>query len=123
IKSVRRDPQLSKDKYYRNFVLEFLRAEHEHAGDALASILKNGRVVVRKKDLQEKYPMSTNFLYQFSKEHPAVLDKYKSELRRTAIKQETPALQPNKKFLTATDRIGILSNIKTGNDDANSYHK
>lgn len=50
ISSVRRDPQLSKDKYYRNFVLEFLRAEHEHAGDALASILKNGRVLVRKKD-------------------------------------------------------------------------
>lgn len=123
ITSVRRDPQLSKDKYYRNFVLEFLRAEHEHAGDALASILKNGRVVVRKKDLQDKYPMSTNFFYQFSKEHPAVLDKYKSELRRTAIKQETPALQPNKKVLTATDRIGILSNIKTGNDDANNYHK
>lgn len=123
ISSVRRDPQLSKDKYYRNFVLEFLRAEHEHAGDALASILKNGRVVVRKKDLQEKYPMSTDFLYKFSKEHPRVLEKYKEELRKTAIKKGTPTLQPNKKVLTATDRAGILANTKTGNDDANNYHK
>jgi hypothetical protein len=123
ITSVRRDPQLSKDKYYRNFILEFLKAEHEHAGDALASILKNGRIVVRKKDLQEKFPLSTNFLYQFSKEHPSVLDKYKNELRRTAIKKEIPLLQPNKKILTANDRVGYLSNIKAGNDDATNFHK
>ncbi|HZH94517.1 MAG TPA: hypothetical protein VEY06_01480 [Flavisolibacter sp.] len=123
ITSVRRDPQLSKDKYYRNFVLEFLRAEHEHAGDALASILRNGRVVVRKKDLQNKYPMTTDFLYQFSKDHPKILEKFKTELRRTAINKRTPALQPNKKILKASDRAGILSNLKTGNEDASNYHK
>lgn len=123
ISSVRRDPQLSKDKYYRNFVLEFLRAEHQHAGDALASILRNGRVVVRIGDLKEKFPMSTDFLYEFSKQNPAVLDKYKAELRRTAINKETPQLQPNKKILTVVDRTGILANIKTGNEDANNFHK
>lgn len=123
ISSVRRDPQLSKDKYYRNFVLEFLRAEHEHAGDALASILKNGRIVVRIGDLKKKFPMSTDFLYKFSKDHPKVLDKYKDELRRTAKRKETPTLQPNKKVLTAIDRASILSDIKTGNDDASNFHK
>lgn len=123
ISSVRRDPQLSKDKYYRNFVLEFLRAEHEHAGDALATILKNGRIVVRKKDLQQKYPMSTEFIYNFSKDHPKVLEKYKDELRRTSLNNQAPALQPNKKVLTASDRANILAGIKTGNDEANSFHK
>jgi hypothetical protein len=123
ISSVRREPQLSKDKYYRNFVLEFLRAEHQHAGDALASILKNGRVVVRKKDLQEKYPMTTDFLYNFSKEHPKVLEKYKTELRKTSANSNVSTLQPKKKVLTAGDRAGILSNIKTGTKEADNFHK
>ena len=124
ISSVRRDPQLSKDKYYRNFVLEFLKAEHTHAGDSLASVLKNGSFVVRISDLKEKYPMATEFLYQFSKEHPQVLEKFKSELRRTASKNGgSPKLEPKKKVLTAQERIDILANIKTGNDDATSFHK
>ncbi len=123
INSVRRDPQLSKDKYYRNFVLEFLRAEHEHAGDGLATILKNGKVVVRIGDLKRKFPMSTDFLYQFSKDHPAVLEKYKTELRRIANSNQAPALHPNKKILTAEERIRILSDIKIGNDEATNFHK
>lgn len=123
ISSVRREPQLSKDKYYRNFVLEFLRAEHEHAGDALASILKNGRIVVRKKDLQQKYPMSTDFIYKFSKDHPKVLEKFKSELRRTYKGNQSPALQPNKKVLNAAERTTILLNIKAGNSEASNFHK
>lgn len=123
ISSVRRDPQLSKDKYYRNFVLEFLKSEHEHAGDGLATILRNGRVVVRIGDLKKKFPISTDFLYKFSKEHPAILEKFKSELRRTAKKDETPNLQPNKKILTAQERTDILANIETGNDGASDFHK
>lgn len=123
ISSVRRDPQLRKDKYYRNFVLEFLKAEHEHAGDPLAQILKNGRVVVRIADLKRKFPMTSEYLYEFSKEHPAVLEKFKSELRRTAGKELTPTLQPNRKVLSARDRAEILANIKTGNDEASNFHK
>jgi len=56
ITSVRQDPELSKDKYYRNFVLEFLRTEHSHAGDSLASVLKNGKIKVTIADLKKKYP-------------------------------------------------------------------
>ena len=123
ISSVRRKPELSKDKYYRNFVLEFLKAEHEHAGDGLATILRNGNVVVRIGDLKRSFPISTDFLYKFSKDHPAVLEKYKSELRRSAMNNDTPNLQPNKKILTAQERKDILANIATGNDGANDFHK
>lgn len=124
INSVRQDPELSKDKYYRNFILEFLRAEHTHAGDSLSYILKNGKVVVRIADLKEMYPIGTDFLYKFSKEHPQVLEKYKAELRRTANKYGSrPALEPKKKILIAQERIEILANIKAGNDDATNFHK
>ncbi|MEI9958749.1 MAG: hypothetical protein WDM90_21115 [Ferruginibacter sp.] len=76
ISSVRQDPQLSKDKYYRNFVIEFLKAEHQHAGDSLATVLKNGTIIVRIADLKTKYPLKTDFLYEFSKKHPNILEKY-----------------------------------------------
>ena len=123
ISSVRRDPQLSKDRYYRSFVIEFLRAEHEHAGDALSTVLKNGRIVVRIGDLKERFPLSADFLYKFSKEHPNILEKYKSELRVTAINKSIPTLEPKRKVLTAKERIELLSSLRTGNDDANSFHK
>jgi len=123
ISCVRHVPELSKDKYYRNFVLEYLRAEHSHAGDSLASVLKNGAIKVRIADLKKKYPMDTDFLYQFSKEHPSILEKYKSELRRTAAKREKPVLKTNPKKLDSADRIRILGNIPPGNNDATNFFK
>jgi len=123
INSVRQDPELSKDKYYRNFVIEFLRAEHQHAGDSLASVLKNGKVIVRIADLKEKYPLRAEFLYEFSKMHPAILDKYKSELRRTAGNKTKAVLETKRKILNAKERLQILSDIKPGNDDATNFHK
>ncbi|MEI2675483.1 MAG: hypothetical protein V9F05_15710 [Chitinophagaceae bacterium] len=124
INAVRQDPELSKDKYYRNFVIEFLRAEHQHAGDSLASVLKNGKVVVRIADLKEKYPLRTEFLYEFSKQHPTILEKYKSELRRAATNKNTkPHLETKRKILNSTERLQILSSIKPGNDDATNFHK
>jgi len=124
ISGVRQDPELSRDKYYRNFVLEFLRAEHCHAGDSLSTVLKNGSVIVRIGDLKEKYPINTDFLYKFSKEHPQILEKFKTELRRTANKKGTrPVLNPLVKVLTGFERIKILSEVKPGNDDATNFHK
>jgi len=121
---VRSDPQLSKDKYYRNFVLEFLRAEHHHAGDSLSTVLKNGKLVVRIADLKAKYPIGTDFLYQFSKDNPKVLEKFKSELRRTALNEATkPVLIPKIKILTASERIKFLSDIPVGTKDATNFHK
>lgn len=124
VNAVRHDPELSKDKYYRNFVIEFLKAEHQHAGDSLASVLKNGKVVVRIGDLKAKYPLGADFLYEFSKEHPAVLEKYKSELRRVANNRNSkPQLLTKKKILNSSERVQILSDIKSGNEDAANFHK
>lgn len=123
ISSVRQDPQLSKEKYYRNFVLEYLIAEHSHAGDALATVLRNGKIKVRIADIKRKYPIGTDLLYNFSKAHPQILEKYKSELRRTANKNTTPVLKTERKILSAKERINFISKIKPGNNDASSFHK
>jgi len=122
-KSVRRNPQLSKDKYYRDFVLEFLRAEHEHAGDSLATMLKNGTLVVRIKDLKERFPLTTDFLYNFSKEHPGVLEKYKEALRTSAGRDTVPILPTIRKQLSAAQRVEIMKDIKPGKEEAGRFHK
>lgn len=123
LSSVRQDPELSKNKYYRNFVLEFLKAEHEHAGDSLSTVLKNGKIVVRIGDLKEKYPLNVKFLYEFSKNHPSVLEGYKSELRRSALRKDKAQLKTERKILNSIERKGIMESIEPGGEDANRFHK
>lgn len=67
-------------EYYRHFVLEYLQAEHLEAGSSLVTVLKNGNRRVTKKDLESRYPLSKEFLFQFSEEHPEVLERYKESL-------------------------------------------
>lgn len=120
--AVRQDPELSRDKYYRNFVLEFLQAEHERAGDSLASVLRNGKVVVRIMDLKQKYPNNIDFLYQFNKDNPKILERYKQELRSTALSNKKAVLKPKRKVLNAKERERILDSITPGQDDASRFH-
>ena len=123
LRAVRKDPELSKDKYYRNFVIEFLQAEHERAFDALSTVLKNGRVVVRIADLKAKYPMSTGFLHKFSKDHPEVLENYKQQLRESVVRQNNAHLKIKRKPLSPADRVSILNGIPAGNGSASQFHK
>lgn len=123
IESVRRDPELSKEKYYRDFVIEFLMAEHAHAGDSLAQVLKNGTCKVYVKDLKERYPLSAQFLYQFSKDHPQVLEEYKTQLKTKSARKGTLKLNTKRKVLTPTDRIRIVNSLKPGSSDASNFHK
>ncbi len=123
IHSVRQDPELSKDKYYRNFVLEFLRAEHSHAGDSLSYVLKNGTIKVKIADLKAKYPIGTDFLYDFTKKNPKILEKYKDELRRTALKGEKTNLETKRRVLTLSERIEILKKVQHGTREATNFHK
>jgi len=79
--------------------------------------------VVRIKDLKEKYPMRVDFLYDFSKENPKILEEYKSELRRTAVKNGKAQLETKRKILNSIERKNIMNSIKCGRDDANRFHK
>jgi hypothetical protein len=122
IASVRREPQLNKDRYYRNFVIEFLRAEYRYAGSSLARVLKNGKIKVTKSDVRAKHPMTIDLLSDFSKSHPEILDKYKSELRRTALTDQKPQLIMPVKIRSAKERIKTLTELPSGKIKAGKYH-
>lgn len=119
---VRWDPAYNHRKYYTNFVLDYLVTENLNSNSSLVEFLKNGRRRVKKKDLEKKYPLSKEFLYEFSKKHPGVLSEYKKSLE-TKEKQSTD----NEVISEKEDKIAetlafILNSIQPGSDQAQKYH-
>jgi hypothetical protein len=119
---VRRDPAYEATDYYNHYVLEFLQAEALNAASALVQTLKNGRRIVRKKDLKRQYPYSKQFLAEFSQAHPEVLAHYRADLaqleRRDARADVDPADEPT----IAAALAAALPHIAPGNDHASEYH-
>ncbi len=123
---VRYDLSLTSREYYSKFVLEFLQVEHGHPGDSLSELLKNGRIRVTKKRLRAAYPMSKDFLYTFTEEHPEVLKHYKESKEY----QDEPLSNRMLEAATGEDSewsveglIEELDSIPEGKSGANDYEK
>jgi hypothetical protein len=119
---VRRDPAMQHDEYYRHHVLNYLQAEHLSAGSSLVRSLKNGTRKVYKKDLAREHPCTKDFLFEFSKKHPDVLQKYRHELERLERQGDTVAVAPEEERLVAEILAGALREVRPGNDEASVYH-
>jgi hypothetical protein len=117
------EPAYEHQKYYRHFVLEFLQAEHLNASSSLVRTLKNGRRVVYKKDLEEKYPCSKTFLFEFSRDHPEVLQDYKAQLAELEKRTGYKELNPGDIMIVANALVAALRSIPPGGTDAHSYHR
>jgi hypothetical protein len=72
---VRFDPAYQHQKYYRQFVLSYLQAEHLDANTSLVRTFKNGSRRVYKKDIEAIFPGTKENLFRFSREHPEVLQQ------------------------------------------------
>jgi hypothetical protein len=92
------------------------------AGSSLVTALKNGRRVVYKKHLEERYPCTKEFLFEFSKEHPEVLEQYRADLAKREHGGETAATFDDDKLIAAS-LSEVLRSIPTGNDTASDYHR
>jgi hypothetical protein len=122
---VRYAPEVNDYKYYNNFVLNYLKAEHTKPGDSLVEVLRNKKLRVTKKKLKERYPFSRDFLYDFTKRNPQVLSKYKSTLRTQSSALEDRLIenkQRNPKTFKSDLLINELKSIAAGNDNATKYH-
>ena len=82
--AVRRRLVPDSKEFYDQYVLRFLEAEHLHARDSLVYTLKNGNPKVYLSDLRAKYPVSKEFLFDFSEKNPSVLKSYKETLPEKA---------------------------------------
>jgi hypothetical protein len=119
---VRFDPAYEAGNYYNKYVLEYLRAEALSAGSSLVLTLKNGRTVVRAKDLKRDFPFSKRFLYEFSRAHPDVLSRYREDLAQIERRDRRAEVDPVDEITIAEALIAALPAIPPGNDDASVYH-
>lgn len=124
--AVRYHLSLEHTKYYEHYVLNFLRAEHLVAGSALVELLKNGKQRVTKKSLKEEYPLDKNFLFEFSDQHPEVLDYYKDEARKsssTLTDESIEEVQRQSKSIDIDALINKLRSTPGGMAAAGAFHK
>jgi hypothetical protein len=108
------------DKYYNNFVLEFLQNEELNLKSALVKERASGKKYVTKKDLKEKYPQGKEFLRRFTLEHPEVLDEFKQKTKSGSLKNYELSDENIKKLCS---QLGSkLVGIPSGKENAGKYH-
>ena len=121
---------LNDKEFYKKDILEFLQAEHLNAGSALVEALKNGKLRVTKKKLQEQpeYKRSKEFIYNFVSTHPEILTEYKKrklEQVHSVIsnKEIEEKLNIDQSIDVNIDSIiKKMNDIEPGNNDASKYH-
>jgi hypothetical protein len=119
--AVRYDMAVDCGRYYRNFVLNYLKAEQE-AAQSLTSALQTK---VFKYQVREQYPMTKEFLYQFSRQHPDVLDRYKHSLPTQPAyltNEQIENKQDDPREIDYLSLVQELSTIAPGSDEAHTYH-
>jgi hypothetical protein len=115
-------------RYYHGFVLEYLQRQHIRENSPLVHICKNGAVKVYKKALKARpeYRLTKEFLYNFSNDHPEVLDSYRDKLSKKRMYSITDdqieKRQRKQKYFNVVELISKLQSIGPGPDNATTYH-
>jgi len=123
--SVRFRPEITAEEFYNGYVLSFLQAEHLRANDSLVQTLKNGKRVVRRKNLKKKYPLTKEFLFEFTQAHPELLGAYKSQVLERSRPLDDEELEWPHQEAREIDYdafAGQLDAIPTGAQHATSFH-
>jgi hypothetical protein len=118
---VRYDFAYDHRQYYSRFVVEYLRAEELEASSSLVQVLKTGRRVVYKKDIEARYPLTKEFLYRFSRDRPEVLKAYREELEKLERSIDTPVVGADEGHI-ARMLAEALASIPPGGSTASAYH-
>jgi hypothetical protein len=110
-------------QFYRHHALSYLQAEHLAANTSLVHALKNGERRVYKTDLIARFPLTKEYLFEFAKEHPAVLEDYREELSRLERLGPSAAIEPPDERMIARALRLALRQIPPGPESAGEFHK
>ncbi len=119
---VRFIPAYNHVQYYRYYVANYLQAEALSAHSSLVKTLKNKKQVVYKKDIEATFPCTKQFLYDFSRDHPEVLDRYREDLEEIERTNPSAAVSLEQESVIARALIQVLRNIPPGPEHATAYH-
>ncbi|ACF10816.1 conserved hypothetical protein [Chlorobaculum parvum NCIB 8327] len=108
------------DKYYNQFVLNFLQNENLRLNSVLVQRRSNGDRYVTKKSLKETNPQSKDFLRRFTQEHPEVLEQFKEETDVDSVKN----IEISDISIGDVTRglIERLRQMPAGSETASDYH-
>jgi hypothetical protein len=117
------------EKYERHFVLNFLQYEHLQKGSHLVQVRrdKRGRItkkyVTKKSILEEIGHITKDFLVEFTKRHPKVFAKFKTETRSKVRSLSNEELTDALLTRIINYLIQQLDEVPPGNDEASRYHR
>ncbi len=121
---VRRTSAYQHPRYYQHFVLNYLqREELANPQSRLVRTLKNGRRVVTKKVLSARNPRTKEFLYNFSRQHPEVLQEYRAALAQAEVRGKASDVDGPNDSVVADALSRALQAIPVGDAGANGYHE
>ena len=120
---VRYDTAYDAPRYYSNFVLSYLQAEHINANSSLVHTLRDGTKHVDKKALRATFRFTKENLYRFSKEHPEVLASYRNYLSELEQRARLTLVSPEDEKIIARMLIEALQSIQRGSETASEYHR
>lgn len=110
--------------YYSNYIVEHIRQrEYRQPTLGLGRLLKNGSLRISKKEVKAEFPFSKDFLAQFSREHPDVLEAFKAAKAAAASMDVRGDLDENVERAFASALVAELLAIPQGGEDAHLYHR
>lgn len=116
---------VNHQEYYQHFILNFLQEHHINIHSSLVKLLSDGTPKVTKKILKDEYPLTKEFLFEFTKKHPEVIERYRRDIKfsKTPSDSEiTSALGEDfDKTKVAFELKNIIGSIKEGKSEAYAY--
>lgn len=110
--------------YYNNYILEELCSNELIANSELVKLLKNGKSIVTKKSLKEKYGTSKKIGIQETLKNPTILDNFRKDTREKpwpALTHDQFSLLENEPFINFNNTLNEVLQIPTGRDGATAY--
>ncbi|MDC7715595.1 hypothetical protein PQU96_15880 [Vogesella sp. LYT5W] len=116
---------VNHQEYYQHFVLNFLQEHHINIHSSLVKLLKDGTPKVTKKSLKEEYPLTKEFLFEFTKKYPAVIERYRDDIKfsKPPTDFEITSTQGDDFDITktASKLKNIIKSIEEGKSEAYTY--
>lgn len=113
--------QYTARKYYQHFVLNYLQNENLQLNSALVQERPNGTRYVTKKSIEERNPFTKDFLREFTRLHPEVLQNFKDETEIEPLTNlEIADLNLDQ---ICTNLINRLETTIPGREEADAYHR
>ena len=108
-------------RYYNHFVLNFMQNEHLRMNSALVKERKDRTRYVTKRELKELHPFSKDFIAEFSRRNPQILENFKERTNTDSLTNDE--ITPINIDELITHLIKELRQIEPGNRDATRYHR